>query len=373
MRHHTAPAYPKFIPKQKTAFFSTLQQRVNAYFKEKQIRKYANSEMVLKSVVLFTLFLTPFILLNLFPLPAVTVLILYAFAGLAHAGIGMSVMHDANHGAYSSRQNVNRWMGYSLNLIGGMVFNWKLQHNVLHHTYTNVHGMDDDIADKLVLRFSPHSPPKKMHRFQYIYVFFFYSILTLYWAVAKDFIQYFQYRKRGVNRFGKIENRKYFASMVFLKLFFIGYTVVLPLFTQAYSVGLIIGGFLLMNAVSGLVLGVIFQLAHSVQEAEYPLPDSSNVIANDWAIHQMDTTVNFARGNKFLSWYVGGLNFQVEHHLFPNICHVHYPAISKIVESTAKEFNVPYRCSPTFGAAFRSHLRMLKKFGYTFETDLARM
>jgi linoleoyl-CoA desaturase len=368
-----APNYPRFVPSNRSAFFPTLQKKVNGYFKDNRISRHANGAMVTKSVILISFFVVPLLAINLFALHSAVVIVLYGIMGFALAGIGMSVMHDANHGAYSSIQKVNRWMGYSLNLIGGMVFNWKLQHNVLHHTYTNIHGMDDDIADKLVLRFSPHSTPKKMHRFQFIYVFFFYAILTLYWTVAKDIVQYIQYRKRGVNRFSKKENRFYLLSMILLKTMFIGYVIVLPVILQGYSLAVILGGFLLMEAISGLVLGIVFQLAHSVEEAEYPLPNSSNVIENDWAIHQMDTTVNFARENKLLSWYVGGLNYQVEHHLFPNICHVHYPAISKIVEETAKEFGVGYRCSPSFSAAFRSHLQMLKNFGYTFELDLARM
>jgi linoleoyl-CoA desaturase len=365
--------YPRFVAKNKTDFFPTLQKRVNGYFKQNNLSKHANAEMVIKSVIMISLFVLPLLMVNLLVLKGIYVILLYTIMGFSLAGIGMSVMHDANHGAYSKKAWVNRWMGYSLNLVGGMVFNWKLQHNVLHHTYTNIHGMDDDIADKLVLRFSPHSAPKKMHRLQYIYVFFFYAILTLYWMLAKDFIQYFQYRKRGVNRFSSKENRNYFISMVFLKLLFFTYTIVLPVVFQGYSVGLIIGGFLIMGAISGLVLGIVFQLAHSVQEAEYPLPNEHNVVENEWAIHQLDTTVNFARENKFISWYVGGLNFQVEHHLFPNICHVHYPEVSKIVESTCKEYNVPYRCMPGFWAAFSSHMQMLKKFGYTFEIDLARM
>ncbi len=365
--------YPRFVPGEKSSFFPTVQKRVNDYFKENNRSRHANAEMVIKTIILLSSFVIPVLIVNLMVLPGWMVMLLYVIMGFALAGIGMSVMHDANHGAYSKNVTVNRWLGYSLNLLGGMVFNWKLQHNVLHHTYTNIHGMDDDIADKLVLRFSPHSEPRKVHRFQYIYVFFFYSILTLYWAVAKDFVQYYQYKKRGVNRFTEKQNSKYFISMVLLKLMFMAYMVVLPIVVQGYSAGLIIGAFLIMNAISGLVLGLVFQLAHCVEEADYPLPNENNVITNDWATHQMNTTMNFARNNKLLSWYVGGLNFQVEHHLFPNICHVHYPEVSKILEETAREYNVPYLCSPTLSGAVRSHLQMLKKFGYRFELDLARM
>lgn len=365
--------YPRFVPVDKTAFFPTLQKRVSEYFKENNISRNANTTMVVKTIIMLSAFFLPLVLMVIFHLKPWAVISLYAMMGLAKAGIGMSVMHDANHGAYSKNKNVNKWLGYTLNLMGGMVFNWKLQHNVLHHTYTNIHGMDDDIEEKLVLRFSPHSEPRKFHRFQFLYVFFFYSILTLYWVLAKDVIQYYKYRKNGVNRYSEKENRSYFWSMISLKLFYIFYLLVLPLTLQDYSFGLIIGGFLLMHAIGGLVLGVVFQLAHSVLEADFPLPNSANIVENDWAMHQMNTTVNFARENKLLSWYVGGLNYQVEHHLFPNICHIHYPEISKIVEQTAAEFNVPYLSTESLRQALGSHIRMLRKFGYTFELDLAAM
>lgn len=373
MQTATQKVYPRFVPKDKSAFFPTLQKRVSDHFKEKNLSRNANATMVAKTVILLTAFFLPLVLLTVFHLSALTVFAMYALMGFAKAGIGMSIMHYANHGAYSKNKNVNNWLGYTLNLMGGMVFNWKLQHNVLHHTYTNIHGLDDDIEEKLVLRFSPHSQARKFHRLQFVYVFFFYSILTLYWVLAKDLVQYIKYRRNGVNRYTEVENKKYFWSMIALKVFYLIYLVVLPLWLQPYSAGVIIGAFLVMHAIGGLVLGIVFQLAHSVEEAEFPLPNDLNIVENEWAIHQMNTTVNFARDNKLLSWYVGGLNFQVEHHLFPNICHVHYPEIAKIVERTAMEFNVPYLCTDTLSHAMLSHVRMLKKFGHTFKLDLATM
>lgn len=369
----TQKVFPRFVPKDKSAFFPTLQKRVNDYFKENNISKYANSAMVVKTIILLSTFVFPLLTVILFPLKSVVVISLFLFMGVVLAGIGMAVMHDANHDAYSRNKTVNKWLGYSLNLIGGMVFNWKLQHNVLHHTYTNVHESDDDIENKLILRFSPHSPPKKIHRFQFIYVFFFYGILTLYWAILKDFVQYVKYRRNGVNRSSETEYRLTLWNMIALKLVYLFYMIALPVILQGYSIGLIISCFVLMHFVSGLILGVVFQLAHSVEETTFPLPNENNIVENDWAIHQMNTTANFAKDNKALTWYVGGLNYQVEHHLFPHVCHVHYPEISKIVEQTAKEFGVPYLCAPSFSKALGSHLRMLKKFGYDFNLDLATM
>jgi linoleoyl-CoA desaturase len=373
MQVNDAVTFPKFVAPQKTQFLATLQKRVNQHFRDKGISRHANPEMFVKSAILLSAFVIPILLLNLMHLNPVAVLSLYTIAAFALAGIGMSVMHDANHGAYSKKTWVNKWLGYSVNLIGGMEFNWKLQHNVLHHTYTNIHGVDDDIADKMIIRLDPHSEAKRIYRFQSVYILFVYAIMTLYWATVKDFIQFFKYRKQGILKMTAGKTRRLFATMVAIKAAFFSYMIVLPIAIQGYSPTLIIGGFLLMCAISGIVLALVFQMAHSVEEAEFPLPNDRNEIENEWAIHQLRTTVNFARDNKLLSWYVGGLNYQVEHHLFPNICHVHYPEISGIVEETAREFNVPYRCSPTFGHALRSHLAMIRKLGYVPELDLARM
>jgi linoleoyl-CoA desaturase len=282
--------------------------------------------------------------------------------GFSLAGIGMSVMHDANHGAYSSSHKANYWLGHSLNLLGGSVFNWKLQHNLLHHTYTNIINLDDDIDDKLVLRFSPHTNVKWYHKLQYVYAFFFYGILTLYWALLKDFVQFSKYTKDGVNKNTAAQNRITFLKIVFSKVAYFFIFIGLPLMV-GIPLGQVVTGFLLMHFIAGLVLTVIFQLAHTVEGTTHPLPNNEGTLENNWAVHQLNTTVNFSRDNKFLSWYLGGLNYQVEHHLFPTICHVHYPEVSKIVKATAEEYGIPYLENKTFGDALNSHIRTLKRFG----------
>jgi linoleoyl-CoA desaturase len=349
--------------KHKTLFFKTLKQRVDSYFQENNISKFGNRKMVVKTIILLSAYLLPFAaLLTLNPSKGVSFLI-WSVMGLATAGVGMSVMHDANHGAYSSNSRINLWLGHTLNLLGGTVFNWKLQHNILHHTYTNVVHKDDDIDDKLVMRFSPHTTVKWYHRFQFVYAFVFYGILTLYWALLKDFVQFFQYTKEGVNQSNKAQNRIIFLKIVLSKVFYFFIFLFLPLVILKMAPAPYIAGFLWMHFISGVMLTVIFQLAHTVEGTSHPLPDNSGIIENNWAIHQLNTTVNFSRKNKWLSWYVGGLNFQVEHHLFPTICHVHYPEISNIVKSTAEEFGVPYLENETFVSAFKSHVNALKKFG----------
>lgn len=352
----------RFIPNEKSQFFNTLHTRVDAYFKEKGLSKHANSGIVFKTVVMMSVYLLPLVYM-MFAQPALGwSLLLWTIMGVGMAGVGMSIMHDANHGAFSENQRVNDWVGYSLILLGGSVLNWKLQHNNLHHTFTNIAHYDDDIADKPGLRLSPHTELKPVHRFQWLHAIFIYSLVTLYWVTAKDFAQYARYTRIGVNKNTPAENRVFLVKIILIKLLYFFLFVGLPILVGMPVLEVIVG-FLLMHAVGGVILTVIFQLAHSVEETVHPLPNMDGVVERDWAIHQMQTTVNFSRRNRLLSWYVGGLNFQVEHHLFPKICHIHYPGIADIVERTATEFNVPYLEHKSFSQALRSHFATLRRFG----------
>lgn len=355
----------QFISKDrnKTIFYATLRNRIELYFKENNISKHFNSSMVIKTVVLLTGYIVPYLFILIFNFPSIINYSLWLIMGLFKAGIGMSVMHDANHGAYARSHKANYWLGHTLNLVGGSVFNWKLQHNQLHHTYTNVINLDDDIEDKLILRFSPHTKVKWYHKFQFIYAFLFYGLLTLYWALIKDFVQFRKYIQTGVNKESSSKNRSIFIKILTFKLIYVFVFIIAPIFIFKLSAIQHILGFLLMHFVAGVLLTVIFQLAHTVENTSHPLPNAHGEIDNNWAIHQLNTTVNFSKNSKLLTWYLGGLNFQVEHHLFPNICHIHYPSIAPIVKKTAEEFGVPYLENKNFYEAIRSHIRMLKVYG----------
>jgi linoleoyl-CoA desaturase len=356
---------PRFITKEKNKidFQTTLKKRVDSYFKENNFSKHCNASMIIKTIILLLSYIVPFILVLILNLPIWADVLLWLLMGFGLAGIGMSIMHDANHGAYSANSRVNYWLGNTLNLCGGSVVNWKLQHNVLHHTYTNVTYLDDDIDDKLVMRFSPHTKVKWYHKFQVVYAFLFYTILTLYWVLFKDLTQFFRYLKQGLLRGTVRENTIIFIKMTIMKLCYGFVFFYLPIFILNLPTMEYLIGYLIMQMIAGLVLTTIFQLAHTVEETTHPLPNDENIIENNWLVHQMNTTVNFSRKNRFISWYVGGLNFQVEHHLFPTICHVHYPEISEIVKSTAEEFGIPYLENKTLGEALNSHIKTLMRFG----------
>ncbi len=353
----------KFINRDQNLFYKTVRENVHNYFVENNLSTYANGGMVIKSIVLLLGYIVPFFLILFLQLPLAIAFIMWFFMGVCQAGIGMSVMHDANHGAYAKNRYVNVLLGHTINLFGGAVFNWKLQHNILHHTYTNIKGLDDDINVQGGLRFTPHDPHIQSHRFQFIYAFFLYGLITLYWVIAKDFIQYFEYRKLGVNADTPAVHKANFFRMIVLKALYFGIFLAVPVVVSAIPFWQVALSFFIMHFTAGVILSVVFQLAHTVEGTTYPLPDDKGNIENCWAIHQMNTTVNFARNNKLLSWYVGGLNFQVEHHLFPKICHIHYPEIAPIIKRTAEEFNIPYLENRTFLTALRSHINILRSLG----------
>ncbi len=361
----------KFVNKNKSNFSAALRVNINEYFESNNISKFANVPMDVKTIIMLLLYIIPLIILMVFKLNTWQIMLCFSTVGFAMAGIGMNVMHDANHNAYSDKAYINKLVGYSLNLIGGTVFNWKLQHNILHHTYTNIHNMDEDIDDKYFFRFSPHSKLRKFHRFQHIYIFLFYAIMTLYWVTLKDLNQLIKYNNNGVSKATKREFWRNASVLLFSKIIYFFYMFFIPIYFFDYSFGQILIGFLCLHVVAGIILSVVYQLAHSVEETSHPIQNDKNEIENDWFIHQLNTTANFARNNKFITWYVGGLNYQIEHHLFPNICHIHYPKISEIVKSTAKVYDVPYLETKGFWQAVGSHIGMLKKLGTIKEVNFS--
>lgn len=353
----------KFNIKDRPEFFATLNKRVNAHFRDNNISKYANSKMVFKTVFMVCLYFIPLIFMLTGGVQSLLqMFMLWTAMGFGMAGIGLSVMHDANHGSYSRNQKVNDGLGFLLNLVGGYHINWRIQHNVLHHSFTNIHGHDEDI-EKGVIRFCPTQERKPFFRFQLFYAPFLYGILTLYWVLGKDFEQLVRYRKKGLIKGQGLTFQQAITHTILWKLLYFSVTVVLPLAILPFAWWQILLGFLLMHFIAGLILALIFQPAHVIEETEFFVADENSSVENNWAIHQMKTTANFANGSTFFSWFIGGLNYQIEHHLFPHICHVHYRDISKIVKSTAEEFGVPYHQHPTFVGALVSHFRLLHHLG----------
>lgn len=341
-------------------FFEALKTRVDNYFSSNDIRPSGNVRLYAKTIILGITAISFYTILVFLTPPVWVSIAICLLFGLNLAAIGFNVMHDGAHGSFSRKKWVNELMAYSLNAMGGNSFIWKNKHNVNHHTYTNIEGMDDDIDIQPWIRVHDEQPKYWFHRFQHIYWVFLYGATYLLWVFVKDFSKYFSGKIAGTN-FRKMNSKEhsfFWLSKVFYVSVFIGFPI--------YQVGLAetLIGYSIIAFVCGLMISVVFQLAHVVEDVQFPVTvGDTNKMANEWAVHQVLTTANFATKSKSVSWFVGGLNFQVEHHLFPKISHIHYPQISKLVKETCTQFNISYNEYPTVLSALRSHVGHLKHVG----------
>ena len=350
----------------KSGFSKTLKARVEAYFSDNGYNKSGGASMYLKSFIMLSLYFVPW---GLFSFGVIEGGIWFWIAelvmGLGLAGIGLNIMHDGNHNSYSSSSWVNTLMGRTLDLVGGNAEMWKIQHNVLHHTFTNIEGLDEDVSPIKILRFSPTNRLYKIHKYQYIYAWLFYSLMTFFWMVPKDWTALARYHKKGLIKTTGRTTKGLLFHMIVTKISYFTYILALPLIFSSVSWWAILLGWIVMHLVAGFLLAIIFQPAHILEHITFHNSSTKDALEldNTRLEHQLLSSANFGTNNRVLTYLCGGLNFQIEHHLFPNICHVHYKAISKIVKETAEEFGLPYNSGTSFTGALRLHGKFLRQLG----------
>ena len=343
-----------------TSFYDDLKKSVEGYFREQKLQSTGNMQLYFKLLVLATAAIGLYVFLVFFNTSIAAGIFGSALMGFTLACIGFNVMHDACHGSYSNKKWVNETLGLSLNAMGGNAYIWKQKHNIIHHTYTNIDGIDDDIAKMPFIRQCPSQSRLGMHKYQHFYSVFLYSLASVMWVFMFDFIKYF---KSGVQKmsFKKMDLKEHLIFWISKIFYFVVY-IIIPVYMLGWTYWLV--GFLTLHAVMGLTLAMVFQLAHVVEITDFEDGKTEHLkIENEWAVHQVLTTANFATDNKIVSWFLGGLNFQVEHHLFPRISHVHYPQISKILREHCQKYNVRYNSFPTMTQAVISHFRFMKQLG----------
>jgi linoleoyl-CoA desaturase len=344
-------------------FLRELRKRVDAYFEKTGRRRRDCPSMYFKTATIMAWFVAAYVLLMFVVTSWWLVLPLAILLGMAMAAIGFNIQHDGGHKAYSESKLVNKIMALSLDLMGGSSYLWDWKHNSIHHTYPNVTGYDDDINIGILGRLSPQIKYRSFYRAQGVYLWILYGFLAIKWHLVDDFYSLI------IGRIGghKIPRPKGRDLAIFIcgKVAFFSMAFFIPM--MFHPVLAVLGVYALAAFVSGVVLSVVFQLAHCVEEAEFPTPlvidDGHSKMSTEWAVHQVQTTVDFARGNPVLCWLLGGLNFQIEHHLFNRICHVHYPALSKVVEQTCNDFGIRYAAHKSFFGALASHFRWLVVMG----------
>jgi linoleoyl-CoA desaturase len=346
-----------FPPKKE--FDQILKNRINNYFKDNNVKQTGNTKLHSKALILLigtVLTYSYLIFGHQSPLSALFfTFLLIQFQIL----LAFNAMHDGGHQSFSNKKIINDIASWSMDFLGSSSFLWKQKHNSLHHTYTNINGKDDDIEIGSLLRLSPEQKLQPWHKFQFIYAPFLYSFLSLYLLFYSDFQRIFT-KKIGTTPFSHLYRKDLIFFYSAKSLYFI-YALIIPMFFHNPLV--VIAYFIFGHFVFGLTLSLVFQLAHTVKETSFPAPDKNGILPFSWVEHQLNTTCDFAPGNKFVTFYCGGLNYQVEHHLFHKISHIHYPNISKIVKQTCAEFNKPYLVNQGFFQALSSHFRFLKQMG----------
>jgi linoleoyl-CoA desaturase len=344
----------------KISFQAELRRRITAYFKENNLKETGNFRLYSKAIILILVFAALYLHLVFFTPSALFAVFECILLGATISGIGFNIMHDGAHGSFSTKNWLNEFAAFSLDFLGGSAMMWKIKHNQVHHTYTNIDGYDEDIDARPFLRLSPSQKKYFFHRFQHFYFLILYSLLYLFWVYFSDFNKYFSGKILNFN-IKKLSIKEHFMFW-FSKLLYFSILVLVPVLLVGWKYWMI--GYIILTATAGVILSIVFQLAHTVEETSFPVVSSENMnVEDEWAIHQLKTTANFATQSSLVTWYVGGLNFQVEHHLFPRISHIHYPALNKIVKDTCKEFGAPYYEAKTMWSAFLSHCRFIRKMG----------
>lgn len=349
--------HPKFVGR--AMFQAELRRKVDAYFERTGHRRRDCASMYFKTAVLVTAFAALYVGLVFFATAWWNAVPLAILLGFATAAIGLNIQHDGGHDAYSEHPWVNKLMSMFLDVIGGSSYVWRQRHTVLHHTYVNITGHDTDIDLGALGRVTPHQKRLKIHRWQHWYMWPLYGFMAIRWQMVGDHIDVIGGKVSG----HPMPRPRGWDLAVYLggKAIFLVLAFGLPLLFHSWWVVLIYYG--TTAVVVGITLSVVFQLSHVVEEAEFVAAPEDNLIENAWAIHQVESTVDFARRSKLAAWLLGGLNFQIEHHLFPKICHVHYPALAPLVEETCREFGIKCHEHPTFWHGVASHFRWLREMG----------
>lgn len=343
------------------AFFNEVREKVRGYFRQNGYDGYATRAVWLKGSIygLASVFLYVLILTG--GLPVSWWWLCWIGWGIASLLFGLNIGHDGAHNALSGHKGLNKLLFYlSFNALGASAYLWGLRHVQSHHLFPNVDGCDADIDDTRVLRLSPNRPIYDFHRYQHLYAPFLYLFYSLVWVFYKDFN--ILNKKRLANLRNIRHPRSEVVAFFLLKVLYLYLALIVPLQYSGYTPGQVLAGFILMHFC--LSYAFIFGLigSHFSDEAHFQSLDARGYLPHSWAIHQLITSVDYHAKSPWANLIFGGFNAHSAHHLFPSVSHIHYPAISRIIEEACHKHNIPYK-NLTLGEAIRAHFRYLKKMG----------
>jgi linoleoyl-CoA desaturase len=341
-----------------SSFPKVLRRRIDDFFSDGDISPKANRTMWVKIALGLVVLAGSWIALYALKPDSWRFVGLYLLNALAQTFLLLNIAHDSNHNAISSVRAVNKALNYVFDVCGINSYMWRILHHRGHHSCINLYGEDDALTGRSVLRFTPHEPRARLHRFQHIYALFFYALFSLDYVFLRDFECFFfpshEYLKQK-----KHPAREYI--MLFAgKGFYLTYMLILPVVLLGKSPLLVLLAFVLAHLIIGLTVSLVFQTTHTVDSTYFPSDRSE---FDNWIYHIFATTADYATTKPLVGWLAGGLNHHIVHHLCPYVCHTHYAPLTRIVKETAEEYGVLYRQHPTMRQAIKHHLILLKQLG----------
>ena len=347
----------KFEKGKGSEFYMGLNAKIDAYFNHHQKNKFATTAIFIKGGILLCIYLACYVLIYVFPGKLSILIPSYILLGLTGVMIVFNLVHDASHHAISAKKSVNNYVRYIGDMVGINTYIWDIRHNIQHHSFTNVLGGDLIIENIPLIRLSQHQPYRKYHVYQPYYAIILYLLYSFYWMFVIDIRLFF---KKEICNLKNIKHpRKEWIQLILFKTFYIMYMLVLPVLFTDMSLTVVIALFMLMHCAAGLLLSTVAVLGHFVEGPSFPEP-VNGVIANSWSEHELEATIDFAPSSRIINWITGGLNTHVAHHLYPQICHIHYYQMTRIIEEHCNKNGYPYK-KESFFNALASHFRYLKK------------
>jgi linoleoyl-CoA desaturase len=340
------------------SFPKVLRRRLDDFFSDGNISPKANRAMWVKIAVGLAVLAGSWIALYAFRPDSWWFVSFYLSNAVAQTFLLLNIAHDSNHNAISSKPAVNKSLNYVFDLCGISSYMWRILHHRGHHSCINLHGEDDALTGRGILRFTPHEPRLPLQRFQHIYALLLYAVFSLDYVFVRDFECFF-FPSHDYLKNTKHPAREYFILFAG-KALYVTYMLILPVVLLGKSPLLVGLSFVLAHLIIGLSVALVFQTTHCIDSTYFPL--SRNEFDNG-IYHIFATTADYATEIPVVGWLAGGLNHHIVHHLCPFVCHTHYASLTRIVKETAEEYGVPYRQHPTMRQAIKHHLLLLKRLG----------
>jgi len=339
MEMFTKPAKPVFRKLQDEELFLQLRTKVNNTISSMQL--HSSFLIYLKAVLFPVLYFGAWVLAMYFANFRPVFLLLYAFMGFMLVVNYLTLIHEAVHATIFQSKKLNKWYVYIFDLMGANSFIFRVRHVRLHHNYPNVMGWDSDFEQSPMARVFPQGKYNAWHKYQHIYLPILYPLYLLNWLLIRDFKDYFN-KQKLVWKVTTIPTIEYLKLFLF-KFIFIGYVLLFPKFIIGLSWGTVIAAFLIMMFTASIISLIVLLPPHANLDNAFPMPDENGKMPTSWFLHQLSCTNDVEEDNWFIRFFMGSFNYHIAHHLFPNVHHIYYPAISKEIAEFSKQHQLPYK------------------------------